>query len=52
MACPIYNDREGGNVALDALTITTFDYSGAHPDLVKIITITQLEDTPLQMMLI
>ncbi|MCG9791683.1 YHYH protein [Flavobacterium algicola] len=28
---PIYNDREGGNVALDALTITTFDYSGAHP---------------------
>ena len=27
----IYNDREGGNVALDALTITTFDYSGAHP---------------------
>lgn len=28
---PIYNDREGGNVPLDALTITTFDYSGAHP---------------------
>ena len=28
---PIYNDREGGNVALDALTITTFDYPGAHP---------------------
>jgi hypothetical protein len=28
---PIYNDREGGNVALDALTITTFDFSGAHP---------------------
>ena len=28
---PIYNDREGGNIPLDALTITTFDYSGAHP---------------------
>jgi len=28
---PIYNDREGGNAPLDALTITTFDYSGAHP---------------------
>ena len=28
---PIYNDREGGNVPLDALTLTTFDYSGAHP---------------------
>ena len=28
---PIYNDREGGNVALDELTITTFDYSWAHP---------------------
>ncbi len=28
---PIYNDREGGNLPLDALTITTFDYSGAHP---------------------
>ncbi len=27
----IFNDREGGNVPLDALTITTFDYSGAHP---------------------
>jgi len=28
---PIFNDREGGNVALDAKTVTTFDYSGAHP---------------------
>ena len=28
---PIYNDQEGGNMALDAQTITTFDYSGAHP---------------------
>lgn len=28
---PIYNDREGGNIPLDALTITTFDASGAHP---------------------
>jgi len=28
---PIFNDREGGNVALNAQTITTFDYSGAHP---------------------
>ena len=28
---PIYNDREGGNRELDALTITTFDYAGAHP---------------------
>ena len=28
---PIYNDQEGGNRALDAETITTFDYSGAHP---------------------
>jgi hypothetical protein len=27
----IYNDREGGNVPLDAQTITTLDYSGAHP---------------------
>lgn len=28
---PIFNDREGGNVSLDAMTLTTFDYSGAHP---------------------
>ncbi|GAA5225190.1 YHYH protein [Membranihabitans marinus] len=28
---PIYNDREGGNRALDALTLTTFDNAGAHP---------------------
>ena len=28
---PLFNDREGGNVSLDAMTITTFDYSGAHP---------------------
>lgn len=28
---PIYNDREGGNIPLDSLTLTTFDYSGAHP---------------------
>ncbi len=28
---PIFNDREGGNFPLDALTITTFDFSGAHP---------------------
>jgi YHYH protein len=27
----IFNDREGGNVPLDAMTLTTFDYSGAHP---------------------
>ncbi len=27
----IYNDREGGNVSLDAMTLTTFDNSGAHP---------------------
>jgi hypothetical protein len=27
----IFNDREGGNVALDAMTLTTFDDSGAHP---------------------
>lgn len=28
---PLFNDREGGNVSLDAMTLTTFDYSGAHP---------------------
>lgn len=28
---PIFNDREGGNIPLEAMTITTFDYSGAHP---------------------
>lgn len=28
---PIFNDREGGNVSLDAMTLTTFDNSGAHP---------------------
>lgn len=28
---PIFNDREGGNVPLNAATILTFDYSGAHP---------------------
>mgnify|MGYP002633350337 CR=1 FL=1 len=27
----IYNDREGGNIPLDAQTLTTLDYSGAHP---------------------
>jgi hypothetical protein len=27
----IFNDREGGNISLDAMTLTTFDYSGAHP---------------------
>lgn len=27
----IFNDREGGNVSLDAMTLTTFDDSGAHP---------------------
>jgi len=27
----IFNDREGGNVPLDAMTLTTFDNSGAHP---------------------
>ena len=27
----IFNDREGGNVSLDAMTLTTFDNSGAHP---------------------
>jgi hypothetical protein len=27
----IFNDREGGNIPLDAMTVTTFDYSGAHP---------------------
>ena len=27
----LFNDREGGNVPLDATTVTTFDYSGAHP---------------------
>jgi hypothetical protein len=51
MACPFIM-IEKVECSSDALTITTFDYSGAHPDLVKIITITQLEDTPLQMMLI
>jgi hypothetical protein len=28
---PIFNDREGGNIPLDAMTVLTFDYSGAHP---------------------
>jgi len=28
---PIFNDKEGGNAALDDLTIKTFDYAGAHP---------------------
>ena len=28
---PLFNDREGGNIPLDAMTLTTFDYSGAHP---------------------
>jgi hypothetical protein len=32
---PIFNDREGGNVALDAVTLTTFDASGAHPGPMK-----------------
>jgi len=27
----LFNDREGGNVPLEAMTLTTFDYSGAHP---------------------
>lgn len=27
----IFNDREGGNVPLDAMTLTTFDHAGAHP---------------------
>jgi len=27
----IYNDREGGNVALESNTLTTFDNAGAHP---------------------
>ena len=27
----IFNDREAGNVPLEAMTLTTFDYSGAHP---------------------
>ena len=27
----IFNDREGGNVPLDAITLTTFDNSGGHP---------------------
>jgi hypothetical protein len=27
----IFNDREGGNIPLEAMTLTTFDYSGAHP---------------------
>ncbi len=27
----LFNDREGGNIPLDAKTLTTFDYSGAHP---------------------
>jgi len=27
----LFNDREGGNIPLDALTIKTFDASGAHP---------------------
>jgi hypothetical protein len=26
----IYNDREGGNVPVDAMTLTTFDRAGAH----------------------
>ncbi len=28
---PIFNDREGGNIPLDAQTVLTLDYSGAHP---------------------
>jgi hypothetical protein len=28
---PIFNDREGGNVALNAGTISSFDAAGAHP---------------------
>ena len=28
---PIYNNNEGGNVALDAMTLTTLDAAGAHP---------------------
>ena len=31
----IYNDREGGNIPLDSITVTTFDYSGAHPSPAK-----------------
>jgi uncharacterized lipoprotein NlpE involved in copper resistance len=27
---PIYNDREGGNVPIDAMILTTFDRGGAH----------------------
>ncbi len=27
----IYNDREGGNIPLEAMTLTTFDNAGAHP---------------------
>jgi len=27
----LFNDREGGNIPLDAMTLTTFDASGAHP---------------------
>ncbi len=27
----IFNDREGGNIPLEAMTVTTFDNSGAHP---------------------
>ena len=28
---PIYNNNEGGNVALDPVTLTTLDAAGAHP---------------------
>lgn len=28
---PIYNDREGGNVAVDAGVLSSFDRAGAHP---------------------
>lgn len=31
----LYNDREGGNVPLEEITITTFDYAGAHPSPAK-----------------